>query len=157
MQSITPVLLWSMGLTSVLKPWLVKKSAGPVYAKTSFRPQDNLTYISRFLPVMAKPKISTRRRQVLPDIDLRQTRFRIDCRSSIEIWNLTIDKNKLFFGPITVCLSLAVSVYLPLKFASRSTNPIMANWSSCDAYLCSGGWFCKTQQLSIITTHMNIG
>jgi len=32
------------------------------------------------LPVIVtgKPKISTSRRQVLPDIDLRQTRFRID-------------------------------------------------------------------------------
>ena len=33
------------------------------------------------LPVIVtgKPKISTGRRQVLPDIDLRQMRFRIDC------------------------------------------------------------------------------
>jgi len=54
-----------------------------VYAKTIFIPQDNLTAISQI--VTGKPQISTSRRKVSPDIDLQQTRFRIDCNLSCEL------------------------------------------------------------------------
>jgi len=48
------------------------------------------------LPVIVtgKPKISTSRRQVLPDIDLRQTRFHIDCVFTCIIFHLSIYRHK---------------------------------------------------------------
>jgi len=41
--------------------------------------------------VTGKPKISTNRRQVLPDIDLRQTRFRMDCYISNFLYMIVED------------------------------------------------------------------
>ena len=63
--------------------------------------------------MIGKPKISTSRRQILPDIDLRQTRFRIDSHLDLITIN---DKHKYFIlktvdALLTITTSRATIVF----------------------------------------------